>query len=136
MNCIIETKNRPTPSKRNIVIFLLIEIFLKEKVGNFEIKSKDTINSVKEQDPNKLKVLDYIATRNDGKEHFLSFYRKGAAWSGRLMFIKPDQAKTFMQKVEDNEDYLPQIKQALTSLATTSKLFDRLGIKYDVRRAE
>jgi len=99
-------------------------------------KSKDTINSVKEQDPNKLKVLDYIATRNDGKEHFLSFYRKGAAWSGRLMFIKPDQAKTFMQKVEDNEDYLPQIKQALTSLATTSKLFDRLGIKYDVRRAE
>jgi hypothetical protein len=99
-------------------------------------KSKDSFASVKEQDPNKLKVLDYIATRNDGKEHFLSFYRKGAAWSGRLMFIKPDQAKTFMQKVEDNEDYLPQIKQALTSLATTSKLFDRLGIKYDVRRAE
>ena len=43
MNCIIETKNSPTPSKRNIVIFLLIEIFLKEYVGNFEIKSNDTI---------------------------------------------------------------------------------------------
>ena len=41
--------------------------------------------SVKEQDPNKLKVLDWIADRADGKEHFLSFYRKGAPWSGRLI---------------------------------------------------
>lgn len=92
--------------------------------------------SIKEQDPNKLKVLDWIASRTDGQEHFLSFYRKGAAWSGKLIFIKPDQAKTFMQKVENNPDYLPQIKQALTSMVTASKLFDRLGIKYQVRNAD
>ena len=30
VNCIIETKNKPTPNKRNIVIFLFIKIFLKE----------------------------------------------------------------------------------------------------------
>lgn len=92
--------------------------------------------SIKEQDPNKLKVLDWIASRTDGQEHFLSFYRKGAAWSGKLIFIKPDQAKTFMQKVENNPDYLPQIKQALTSMITASKLFDRLGIKYQIRNAD
>lgn len=92
--------------------------------------------SVKEQDPNKLKVLDWIADRADGKEHFLSFYRKGAAWSGRLIFIKPDAAKRFRQKVEDNPDHLDRIKQALTNIETTSKLFNNLGIKHDIRRAE
>lgn len=93
-------------------------------------------NSVKEQDPNKLKVLDWIASRNDGKEHFLSFYRKGAAWSGKLIFIKPDQAKKFMNKVEQNPDYMSQIKQALTNIATTGKLFDRVGVKYQIRNAD
>jgi hypothetical protein len=108
-----------------------------KKVSELELfKNKDSYASVKEQDPNKLKVLDWIAARTDGQEHFLSFYRKNAAWSGKLIFIKPDQAKTFIQKVEDNEDYLPQIKQALTSLQTTSRLFDRLGIKYQIRNAD
>lgn len=93
-------------------------------------------NSIKEQDPNKLKVLDWIADRADGKEHFLSFYRKGAAWSGRLIFIKPDAANKFRQKVEANPDHLDRIKQALTSIETTSKLFSNLGIKHDIRRAD
>ena len=92
--------------------------------------------SVKEQDPNKLKVLDWIADRADGKEHFLSFYRKGAAWSGRLIFIKPDAAKRFRQKVEDNPDHLDRIKQALTNIETTSSYSNNLGIKHDIRRAE
>lgn len=92
--------------------------------------------SIKEQDPNKLKVLDWIADRADGKEHFLSFYRKGAAWSGRLIFIKPDAANKFRQKVEANPDHLDRIKQALTSIETTSKLFSNLGIKHDIRRAD
>ena len=52
------------------------------------------------------------------------------------MFIKPDQAKAFMQKVEANDEYLPQIKQALTNIATAGKLFDRFGIKYQIRRAD
>ena len=97
---------------------------------------KDDKASIKEQDPNKLKVLDWIASRTDGQEHFLSFYRKGAAWSGKLIFIKPEEAKKFMNKVQDNEDYLPQIKQALTSMATASKLFDRLNINYQIRNAD
>ena len=99
-------------------------------------KSKVDNASIKAQDPNKLKVLDWVSSRTDGREHFLSFYRKGAAWSGKLMFIKPDQAKAFMQKVEANDEYLPQIKQALTNIATAGKLFDRFGIKYQISRAD
>ena len=99
-------------------------------------KKADSNTSIKAQDPNKLKVLDWVASRTDGQEHFLSFYRKGAAWSGKLLFIRPDQAKRFMQKVEANDDYLPQIKQALTNIATAGKLFDRFGVKYQIRRAE
>ena len=41
----METKNNPTPNKRNIVIFLLIDIFLKEYVGILEINSRDTITT-------------------------------------------------------------------------------------------
>jgi hypothetical protein len=108
----------------------------KEKEVDEIFGTKTDNASIKEQDPNKLKVLDWIAARTDGQEHFLSFYRKGAAWSGKLIFIKPDQAKAFMQKVENNSDYLPQIKQALTSMVTASKLFDRMGIKYQVRNAD
>jgi hypothetical protein len=121
------------------IAFLLqaIKKVKKENVNEFDIfKSKDSNNSVKEQDPNKLKVLDWIADRTDGKEHFLSFYRKGAAWSGKLIFIKPDQAKRFMQKVEANPDYKPQIKQALTNIASAGKLFDKLGVKYQIRNAD
>ena len=98
-------------------------------------KTKDNA-SVKEQDPNKLKVLDWIADRADGKEHFLSFYRKGAAWSGRLLFIKPEAAAKFRRKVEDNPEQMDRVKQALTNIETTSKLFANLGIKHDVRRAD
>ena len=108
----------------------------KDKKADEGIFSKVDNASIKEQDPNKLKVLDYIASRNDGQEHFLSFYRKGAAWSGKLIFIKPDEAKKFMKKVENNQDYLPQIKQALTAMVTASKLFDRLGVKYQIRNAD
>lgn len=106
------------------------------QVQELNLFKKANNASVKEQDPNKLKVLDWIAAREDGKEHFLSFYRKGAAWSGKLLFIRPEDAKRFMYKVEDNEEYLPQIKKALTSIATTGKLFDNLGIKYQIRNAE
>ena len=105
-------------------------------VNEFNLFKGADNSSVKEQDPNKMKVLDWIADRVDGKEHFLSFYRKGAAWSGRLLFIKPDEAKRFMQKVEANPDHLNRIKKALTSIETTSKLFTNLKIKHDIRRAE
>ena len=107
-----------------------------EDVNELNLFKRSDNASVKEQDPNKLKVLDWIADRADGKEHFLSFYRKGAAWSGRLLFIKPDAAKKFRQKVEDNPDHLDRIKKALTNIETSSKLFTNLGIKHNVRRAE
>ena len=132
-----------------VIINLGVVIFLiknkSEKLTNPEQTFKDEFNlfkkgsnnaSIKEQDPNKLKVLDWVADRTDGKEHFLSFYRKGAAWSGRLLFIKPDAANKFRQKVEDNPDQLGRIKQMLTNIETTSKLFTQLGIKHNVRRAE
>ena len=107
-----------------------------ESINELELFKKKDNASIKAQDPDKLKVLDWIGSRADGQEHFLSFYRKGAAWSGKLIFIKPDEAKKFMYKVEANDDYLPQIKQALTNIASAGKLFDRLGIKYQIRRAD
>ena len=38
----IDTKNKPTPKRRNTVMFLLIAIFLKENVGTLLINSRDT----------------------------------------------------------------------------------------------
>ena len=102
-------------------------IFGKDKVDNA---------SVKNQDPNKLKVLDYIASRADGKEHFISFYMPGAAWSGKVIYIKPDAAKKFLIKYDDNADYQDRMKKALTSVQTTSNLFKNLGIDHDIRKAE
>ena len=107
-----------------------------EDLDEYKLFKSTDNTSVKEQDPNKLKVLDWIADREDGKEHFLSFYRKGAAWSGRLLFIKPEAAEKFRRKVEDNEEHQDRIKQALTNIETTSKLFASLGIKHDIRRAD
>ena len=107
-----------------------------DNIDELELFKKTDNSSIKAQDPNKLKVLDWVASRADGKEHFLSFYRKGAAWSGKLIFIRPAEAQKFMNKVEQNDDYLPQIKQALTNIATAGKLFDRLGIRYQIRRAD
>ncbi|MDB4783788.1 hypothetical protein OAG45_00925, partial [bacterium] len=107
-----------------------------EDLDELNLFKRTDNTSVKEQDPNKMKVLDWIADREDGKEHFLSFYRKGAAWSGRLLFIKPEAAEKFRRKVEDNEEHQDRIKQALTNIETTSKLFASLGIKHDIRRAD
>jgi len=106
-----------------------------EGVNELNLFKRSDNGSIKEQDPNKMKVLDWIADRVDGKEHFLSFYRKGAAWSGRLLFIKPDAAKQFRQKVENNPEHADRIKKALTSIETTSKLFTNLKIDHQVRRA-
>ena len=105
------------------------------EVKELNLFKRSDNGSIKEQDPNKMKVLDWIADRVDGKEHFLSFYRKGAAWSGRLLFIKPDAAKKFRQKVENNPEHADRIKKALTSIETTSKLFTNLKIDHQVRRA-
>ena len=41
-----------------------------------------------------------------------------------------------MNKVEQNPDYMSKIKQALTNIATTGKLFDRVGVKYPIRNAD
>jgi len=102
-------------------------IFGKDKVDNA---------SVKNQDPNKMKVLDYIASRADGKEHFISFYMPGAAWSGNVIYIKPPAAKKFMMKYDDNPEYQDKMKKALTSVQTTANLFKNLGIDHDIRKAE
>ena len=107
-----------------------------EDLGEYKFFKSTDNGSIKEQDPNKMKVLDWIADRVDGKEHFLSFYRKGAAWSGRLLFIKPEAANKFRQKVENNPEHEDRIKKMLTSIETTSKLFTQLDISHDIRRAD
>lgn len=98
-------------------------------------KGKIDNDDPKRQDPNKVKVMDYIASRNDGKEHFLSFYRKGTAYSGNLLWVTPDQAKKFLRKWDDNPDYHEQMKRALTSVQTTANLFKALDIGFEVRKA-
>ena len=106
-----------------------------DEVAELNLFKKTNNADPKQQDPNKLKVLDWVGSRNDGKEHFLSFFVKGTAWSGRLIFIKPDAAKSFMKKVEDNPEHESRIKKMLTSVETTSKLFTQLKIDHQVRRA-
>ena len=106
-----------------------------EDVNELNLFKKSNNEDPKQQDPNKLKVLDWVGSRNDGKEHFLSFFVKGTAWSGRMIFIKPDAAKSFMKKVEDNPEHEARIKKMLTSVETTSKLFTQLKIDHQVRRA-
>ena len=106
-----------------------------DEVNELTLFKKTNNADPKQQDPNKLKVLDWVGSRNDGKEHFLSFFVKGTAWSGRLIFIKPDAAKSFMKKVEDNPEHEARIKKMLTSVETTSKLFTQLKIDHQVRRA-
>ena len=106
-----------------------------DEVAELNLFKKTNNADPKQQDPNKLKVLDWVGSRNDGKEHFLSFFVKGTAWSGRLIFIKPDAAKSFMKKVEDNPEHEARIKKMLTSVETTSKLFTQLKIDHQVRRA-
>lgn len=109
-----------------------------ESLDEFNIfKSKEHNNaSIKEQDPNKIKVLAWIGDRDDGKEHFLSFYRPGAAYSGNLIFIRPDAARKFTNIFDKNEEYQDRMKTALSSVQTTSKLFQNLNIKHDIRRAD
>jgi hypothetical protein len=106
-----------------------------DEVAELNLFKKTNNADPKQQDSNKLKVLDWVGSRNDGKEHFLSFFVKGTAWSGRLIFIKPDAAKSFMKKVEDNPEHEARIKKMLTSVETTSKLFTQLKIDHQVRRA-
>ena len=106
-----------------------------DEVAELNLFKKTNNADPKQQDSNKLKVLDWVGSRNDGKEHFLSFFVKGTAWSGRLIFIKPEAAKTFMKKVEDNPEHEDRIKKMLTSVETTSKLFTQLKIDHQVRRA-
>ena len=106
-----------------------------DEVAELNLFKKSNNEDPKQQDPNKLKVLDWVGSRNDGKEHFLSFFVKGTAWSGRMIFIKPDAAKSFMKKVEDNPEHEARIKKMLTSVETTSKLFTQLKIDHQVRRA-
>lgn len=107
-----------------------------QNLDEFNLFGKTDNTSPRYQDPNKIKVLSWIADRTDGKEHFLSFFRKGAAWSGKLLYISPDQAKKFINALENHPDQMARVKRALTSIETASKLFNTLGIKFQVRRAD
>jgi len=119
---------------------------LNQALGDTEAPAEESVKelfglgndntSIKSQDPNKIKVLSWIADRADGKEHFLSFYRKGAAWSGKLIYVKPDEAKKFISKFDNNPKYQDRMKRALTSVQNASKLFNNIGIKHSIRMAD
>ena len=105
-----------------------------KKVDEFNIfKSVDNADP-KLQDPNKIKVLGWIGSRTDNKEHFLSFYKPGAVFSGNLIFLKPDQAKKFMRIYDDKTEYQKLMRRALTSVQTAATLFKNLNIKHDIRK--
>ena len=40
-----------------------------------------------------------------------------------------------MRKVDDNPDYIDEIKKALTSVQTAYTLFKNLGLKAEIRKA-
>ena len=58
-----------------------------ENLDEYKLFKGTDNNSIKEQDPNKLKVLDWIADRADGKEHFLSFAEQKAIHFGVILMI-------------------------------------------------
>jgi hypothetical protein len=97
-------------------------------------KSKIDNSDPKLQDPDKLKVLNYIASRTDGKEHFLSFYKPGTAFSGNLLYVDPITAKKFLQRYDDNVDYQPQMRSALTSVQRTANLFKTLNLPFQIKK--
>ena len=86
------------------------------------------------QDPNKIKVMTWIADRVDGKEHFLSFYKPGTAFSGNLLYISPNSAKKFLRVWDTNPDHHDRMKKAFTSVQTTSNLFKNLDIKHSIKK--
>ena len=78
---------RTNVSGKGIEVPKLLDNALAQNPEEGEVKElklfKGIDNASVEQDPNN-KVLDWI-DRADGKEHFLSFYLKGAPGSGRLI---------------------------------------------------
>ena len=104
------------------------------EINLFKLGAKVDNNHPLLQDPNKIKVLTWIADRVDGKQHFLSFYRPGTAFSGNLLYISPQGAKKFLRLWDNNPDHQDRMKKALTSVQTTSNLFRNFDIKHEIKK--
>jgi len=104
------------------------------EINLFKLGAKVDNNHPLLQDPNKIKVLTWIADRVDGKQHFLSFYRPGTAFSGNLLYISPEGAKKFLRLWDNNPDHQGRMKKALTSVQTTSNLFRNFDIKHEIKK--
>jgi len=104
------------------------------EINLFKLGAKVDNNHPLLQDPNKIKVLTWIADRVDGKQHFLSFYKPGTAFSGNLLYISPQGAKKFLRLWDNNPDHQGRMKKALTSVQTTSNLFRNFDIKHEIKK--
>tara|TARA_Y200000002_G_C22671979_1_gene660428 strand:- start:403 stop:1824 length:1422 start_codon:yes stop_codon:yes gene_type:complete len=88
---------------------------------------------VKQQKP-KIDVLNNIASRKDNTAFPLSWNSgKGEISVGGKMYVDPNTANKFVKFFDNNKDKQDAMVQALRSATTTAKLFDVLGLPYNLR---
>lgn len=88
---------------------------------------------VQQQKP-KIEVLNNIAARKDGTAFPLSWNSgKDEISVGGKLYVDPKTANRFVTFFDNNKDKQDAIVQALRSATTTAKLFDVLGLEYNLR---
>jgi len=88
---------------------------------------------VQQQKP-KIEVLNNIAARKDGTAFPLSWNSgKDEISVGGKLYVDPKTANRFVDIFDNNKDKQDAMVQALRSATTTAKLFDVLGLEYNLR---
>ena len=88
---------------------------------------------VQQQKP-KIEVLNNIAARKDGTAFPLSWNSgKDEISVGGKLYVDPKTANRFVTFFDNNKDKQDAMVQALRSATTTAKLFDVLGLEYNLR---
>ncbi len=88
---------------------------------------------VQQQKP-KIEVLNNIAARKDGTAFPLSWNSgKDEISVGGKLYVDPKTANRFVTFFDNNKDKQDAMVQALRSATTTAKLFDLLGLEYNLR---
>ena len=86
-------------------------------------------NSVKEQDPKQTKSIRLDCTQEMTVKNIQVFTEKVRHGVANLFLLNRPYKKVYEQSRTKSRLHV-QIKQALTNIATTGKLFDRVGVKY------
>ena len=88
---------------------------------------------VQQQKP-KIEVLNNIAARKDGTAFPLSWNSgKDEISVGGKLYVDPKTANRFVTFFDNNKDKQDAMVQALRSATTKAKLFDVLGLEYNLR---